>query len=226
MKQVWTYIRENRSAFLYHNLGFALLALSGYGGAAWVPTLLIRRFGWSGAQPGLVQGTIVAVCGTMGVVFGGRLADRMLRAGRRDAALRVGLIAALAWLPFGILYPLMPTGWLTAAMLAPAIFFRAWPFGVAPAAIQQMMPNEMRGQASAVYQFVLNLIGLGLGPTAIALMTDFVFRNDAAVHLSMVTVTVTAHLGAALLLWKGLAPFRRSLELLETYNATHLRATG
>ena len=42
------------------------------------------------------------------------------------------------------------------------------PFGVAPAAIQQMMPNTMRAQATALYLFVINLVGIGLGPTIVA----------------------------------------------------------
>ena len=62
-------------------------------------------------------------------------------------------------------------------MVAPAVFFGAMPFGLAPAAIQQLMPNIMRGQASAFYLFVVNLIGLGLGPTVVATLTEDVFHD-------------------------------------------------
>jgi hypothetical protein len=90
---------------------------------------------------------------------------------------------------------------------------------VAPAAIQQMMPNVLRGQASAIYLFVVNLIGLGLGPTAVALMTDYVFRNDDAVRYSLLVVGTAAHLLAAGLLWNGLKPFLVSLERLKEWTA-------
>src|SRR5262249_12261450 len=137
---------------------------------------------------------------------------RMAARGLRDATMRVGLIVALAWLPFGVLFPLVPGGWWAAALLVPASFLASAPFGVAPAAIQQIMPNAMRGQASAVYLFVVNLIGLGLGPSAVALTTDYVFRDKSAVNYSLLIVTTAAHLAAAALLWRGLGPFCRSLE--------------
>ena len=36
------------------------------------------------------------------------------------------------------------------------------------AAIQEAVPSTMRGQFSALYPFIVNLIGLGLGPTLVA----------------------------------------------------------
>ena len=44
-----------------------------------------------------------------------------------------------------------------------------------------MMPNNMRGQASAIYLFVVNFVGLGIGPSAVAILTDYVFRGDESV---------------------------------------------
>ena len=126
--------------------------------------------------------------------------------------MRVGLIVALAWLPTGMLFPLMPNGNFAAALLVPTVFLMGQPVGVAAAAIQEMMPNAMRAQASALYLFVINLIGLGAGPTAVAMTTDFVFHNDKAIHYSLVVVGALAHLGAATFLWIGLKPFLRSLE--------------
>ena len=95
----------------------------------------------------------------------------------------------------------------------------AAPFGIAPAAIQQMMPNPMRGQASAVYLFILNLIGLGLGPTAVAAVTQYVFGRDDAVNYSLAIVACSASLLAAFLLWLGLKPFLKSLDRLHAWNA-------
>ena len=75
----------------------------------------------------------------------------------------------------------------------------------------------MRGQASAIYLFVINLIGLGIGPTAVALTTDYVFHNDNKVNLSLLIVCAIAHLVAGLLLWAGMKHFRDSLERLKTW---------
>ncbi len=221
MGEVLTYIGQNRATLLCHNLGFALLALSGYGTSAWIPTFLIRKYGWTGSRAGVVYGTIVCVFGTIGIIIGGRLADWLARRGFHDSNMRVGLIGALAWLPAGILYPLMPTGNSAAAMLILTIFLTSLPVGVAAAAIQEMMPNVMRGQASALYLFVINLIGLGLGPTAVAVLTDYVFRDDNAVNYSLLVVGTLAHLGAALLLWIGLKPFLRSLDRVKDWTKSN-----
>jgi hypothetical protein len=131
--------------------------------------------------------------------------------------MRTGLIVSLGWLAFGIFYPIVPNAYAAAALLIPTVFLTSAPFGVAPAAIQQMMPNAMRGQASAIYLFVVNLIGLGLGPTAVAMSTDYIFRNDQAVNYSLLLVNIVAHLLAAALLWLGIKPFLKSLDRLKQW---------
>ncbi|MBT4617286.1 MAG: MFS transporter, partial [Gammaproteobacteria bacterium] len=75
-------------------------------------------------------------------------------------------------------------------------------------AIQQVTPNRMRGLVSAFYLFFLNLIGIGLGPTITALITDYVFNNDQAVGFSLAIMAGCSGLLAALLLGIGLKPFR------------------
>ena len=221
MAEVIAYIKENWRTFLCHNVGFALLSFSSYGAAAWIPTFFIRNHGWNEAKAGQVFGWIVAIAATCGIVAGGRLADWMAERGRREATMRVGLIVSLTWLPFGMLYPLVPDGNWAAALLVPSVFLAAAPFGVSAAAIQQMMPSGMRGQASAIYLFVVNLIGLGLGPTAVAAMTDFVFKDDQAVRYSLLTVESLAHLASATLLWAGIKPFLASLDRLKQWNAAN-----
>ncbi len=217
LREVIAYMRENWKTFFCHHIGFALLAFSSFGSSAWIPTFFIRRYGWTSSQTGVTYGAILCIFGTLGIVAGGRVADWLAHRGFRDANLRVGLIAALAWIPTGILFPLMPNGNLAVALLIPTVFLMGQPVGVSVAAIQEMMPNVMRGQASALFLFVVNLIGLGLGPTAVAMATDYVFHNDRAIHYSLVVVGTLAHFGAAALLWIGLKPFLRSLDHLKDW---------
>ena len=75
----------------------------------------------------------------------------------------------------------------------------------------------MRGQAAAVYLFVGNLIGLGIGPTAVALCTDDVFHNDDSVGYSILIVSCVAHAIAALLLWQGREQYRRSQAVVNAW---------
>lgn len=220
LSEVGRYIRANRRTVLLHNFGFAGLAFAGYGSAAWVPSFYIRTYGWDAGQVGIVYGSIVAVFGCLGIVFGGRLADWMAKRGRSDANMRVGLYSALGALPMVTLFPLMDTAFWASLLMAPTVFCLSMPFGVAPAAIQEIMPNSMRGQASAIYLFVITLIGLGIGPTAVALVTDFVFADDSALRYSLLIVTTLAVLMSIILLAKSLKPYRESVTRLEQWAAS------
>jgi MFS family permease len=222
MKEVFNYIWQNRATFIYHNVGFALLSFSSYGSSAWIPTFFVRNHGLTEAQAGQLYGWTVAIFSTLGVAMGGRFADWMAERGRQDATMLTGLIVSLGWLPFGLFYPIVSDTYLATALLIPSALMSSAPFGVAPAAIQQIMPNAMRGQASAIYLFVINLIGLGLGPTAVAMTTDFVYHDDQAVNYSLLLVNTVAHLVAAALLWMGLKPFIGSLERLKGWTASHV----
>lgn len=210
--EVVKFLARNAGTFACLNLGIALVTLNAYGGTAWIPEMFIRRFDWSAGQAGIVFGLIVGIAGTLGVVAGGKLADVLHQRGRGDGNLSVALLGTIGWLPFGLAYPLAPTAAWTAALLAPAILFLSMPFGVAPAAIQRLTPNAMRAQATAVYLFVINLIGLGCGATLVALFTEHWFQDPRMLHYSLLAVGAVTHLPAACLLWLGGNCYRRSLE--------------
>lgn len=218
MREVGAYLRANRRTVICHNFGFACISFASYGSGAWVPTFFVRTYGWDAGHVGVVYGSIVAVFGCLGIVFGGRLADRWAKRGRTDANMRVGLLAACLALPLSVAFPLLDDANLVAMLMAPTVFCLSMPFGVAPAAIQEIMPNSMRGQASAIYLFVVTLFGLGVGPTAVALVTDFVFHDDMALRYSLLIVTSLALLGGVLLLGMGLKPYRQSREHLQNWS--------
>lgn len=222
--EVLTYVRDNWATFFCLNLGVAMVTLNAYGSTSWVPQLFILRFKLSPANTGLLFGTLVGTAGTLGIVTGGRLADSWGQRGISDAPVRVAWLSILGWLPFGLAYPLMPNPTLTAIMLVPTLFFGSIPFGVVPAAIQHMMPNAMRAQATAIYLFVINLIGMGLGPTAVAVLTEKVFQDEKAVNLSLLATGGTAYAVAAILLWLALRHYRSSVEYLARWSAKEAQA--
>ncbi len=217
--QSFAYILKNKGTFLCHNLGFGLLSLASYASGAWVPEFFRRNFHWDIPHTGIVYGTLVIIFGSLGIVGAGRIADFLRGRGILHANMLVGMCVALIGIPVSCLLYLAPSaGWAT-LWLAPACITAAAPFGIAAAAIQQMMPNPMRGQASAVYLLIINMIGLGLGPTAVAVCTQYLFHRDDAVNYSLLVVHLVALSLAALLLGGGLKPFCRSLERLNKWTA-------
>ena len=217
MREVLAYVLANRRTFFLHNVGFALLSLSAYASHAWIPEFYRRVFHWDIRTTGWVYGIVVAVCGSLGITGAGRVADLLQERGRRNAVLFVAVAIGVLWIPFNILLYLAPSASWATLWLVPATLLGAAPFGIAPTAIQQMTPARMRGQASALYLFVLNLIGLGVGPTAVGACTQYVFGRDDAVPYSLAIVTSLACALSATLLGAALKPFLQSLERLREW---------
>lgn len=219
LSEVFRFIAANKTTFILHNLGFALLSFSAYGASAWIPSFMIRTHGWTGQEIGNVYGLIVMVLGTLGITAGGLVADKLARRGVRASKIWGGFIASTVWFPFGIAYPLVADETLAVTMLAGATFCSSMPFGCAAAAIQEITPATMRAQASAIYLFVINLIGLGLGPSAVAFFTDVVYQDETMLRGSLLWVSAAAHTGSSALLLAAVRPFERSLERLRAYAA-------
>ncbi len=209
--EVTRWVRTHRGAFLGHNLGFAMISLVNYGWAYWVPTWLQRAHQWTPQQVGLNYGLWTATFGVAGVVAGGWLGDRLARRGFTDAKLRVGLFGLSFELVTGLILFLSPTS-LVAWTLVPTTFFASFGFGAAAAAIQEISPVPMRGQTSAIYLFVINLIGQALGPFLVAFFTDSVFQDDLMIGRSLIVVTTSGLILAAAILLLGLKPFRRAAQ--------------
>jgi MFS family permease len=221
LSEVFRYLRENWSTYVCHNVGIALLSFSSYGSSAWIPSYFVRTHGWTASETGKLLGILIVVFGAGGIAWGGWLADRWTERGMRDAPMRVALLVSIAWIPTGVGYLLVPDPRLAILLLIPTMFLVAAPFGIAPAAIMQVTPARMRGQASSLYLFVINMIGLGIGPTAVAMVTDYVFHDDQRVGSSILVVTLTAHVVSALLLWRGLKPYVRSQQRAAEWMANY-----
>jgi len=217
LREVLAYIKNHRKTYLCHNLGIAFLSLASYGGAAWAPTFFIRHHHWTAAQAGRDLGIATAVGGSLGMLLGGWLADRLAAGGVEDAYLRVATMALAALMPAGAAYLLVPDSHLAVVLAAAATLLAAIPIGLAPAALMRVTPSQMRGQVSALYLFTVNLIGLGAGPTVVALVTDHVFHNDAMVGSSLLIVGVAANIVSVLFLWIGLKSYVRSQRQLQEW---------
>mgnify|MGYP002780671356 FL=1 len=194
-------------------IGFGLMVLAGFAVLAWAPEFFVRAHGSTPQQAGVAIGIAMVLAGSVGVLAGGALADRLTRAGRTDAVLVVGVIAAWGGLLPGLLFPLVPSATLAMLLLGAVFFFGAFASGAAPAALALIAPNELRGQVSALYLLAINLIGIGLGPTLPALMTDLVFKDEAQIGLALAIVGTATALASALLLQASRARFREAATL-------------
>jgi MFS family permease len=214
---IWKYFTENRITLVSLILGMALIALAAYGTSAWAVTFLVRNHQMSASHAGIIFGGAQIVAGSLGMIAAGKLVSWLMLRGYRDAYLRVAVLSCAGWLVPGALYPLVSSARLAVALIYVGTFFLCMPTCLIPAAILEAVPNAMRGQATAVYLLIVNLIGLGLGPTAIALVTDHAFGFDSAVRYSLLIVPMAACLLAAMLFLVGLRSYNPSLARLEIW---------
>jgi MFS family permease len=201
-RQVFAFMGRHRRAFVALIFGISAYSMVTNGLKGWIPTFLMREYGWSPAEVGVRFGLVLLVFGTTGTAAGGFMAVALRRKGHTDANLKVAMFAGAAMLPLGLAAPLMPGAGLALAVYAAVIFVAGIPFGVAASAVQEITPNRMRGQVSAVYLFGVNLAGIGTGPIVVAFFTDKVFGDDGALPYSLaLLVAVGAPLSLALLGW-------------------------
>jgi MFS family permease len=203
MRQFWP-------AYTAHLVGFSLLGLLFNAMAAWIPTYLIRTFGVTAGDAGLWLGGILLVFSTAGLLVGSWLTDRMRARGATDATMRVGLLSCICLLPFTLTATTVSSLALSLVLFAPLVFFSTFAWGAAAAAIQVITPSRMRATGSAIYLFFLNLMGIGCGPTLVAVVTDYGFGDDSAIGLSLAVVSSITAPVAALFIWMGLRSFRQA----------------
>lgn len=204
LKFVFRHIRAYGTVLL----GTTLLATTSYGFFSWSPAFLMRTYGWEASNAGYAFGLLVLTLGTSGTLLGGILASRQLAKGILDANMRVAMYSGGAVLVFGCIAPLMPNPALSLLCLAPTVLSLGMHVGIAPAALNSITPNQLRGQVIALYLFVLNLVGLGAGPTIVAVITDYGFRDPAALRYSLTVFAVVMPVLAIIIIASGLSAYR------------------
>jgi MFS family permease len=114
---------------------------------------------------------MIGVAGVSGTLIGGAIADRW---GARDARAYVSVPAAAALLgvPFAFAALLVPDARLALGLLAVPVLLKSFWYGPIFAAAQSLVQARSRATAAAVLLFIVNLIGLGIGPLAVGLLSD------------------------------------------------------
>lgn len=122
------------------------------------------------------------------MLAGGWLADFLVR---RDVAfghIAIAFSSASVALLCFLLLGLSSSAPALLALVAAAHLALALPIGVVPAFIQMATAANARGQVSAVYVLTVNMIGLGVGPTAIGSLSQLFNGYESGLRYGVVTV--------------------------------------
>jgi len=211
-KDVIAFLWRERRAYSPMFVGGSFINLFGYGGLAWIPTFFIRVHGWEASTVGLLFGGVSCVIGVIGIFGSGWISDTLRARGRLDAPLRAQVGFLIAGLPFLLITVLSPNP--IVGMVSSGLFFLCFVSmsTLGPTSTQAITPGSIRAQVAALWLLVVNLIGIGIGPTTVALVTDYVLRDEMALGMSIALVGSITILAGAAIVWLGLAPFRKRVE--------------
>jgi MFS family permease len=207
VRDVFAFLWDNRAAFGPMFVGLALNSIAMGGAGFWTPQFFMRTYGWGPAQYGIIQGFVLLLIAPIGLIAGGILAERLAKRGYDDANLRVVFIASLLHLPFAILYALMPNPYVAIALSAANIATISIGTGPQNAALQVIVPNEMRGQITALFLFCFTMIGLAIAPTLVAALTQYVFRDESMLRYSIFSIHLIFGPIATAIFWYGLKAY-------------------
>lgn len=158
---------------VFRNLAIAtgLSSFISFGIANWLPKFLIQSRGMSQIEVGIWYGPAYAAAFGLGLWGGGWLADRLVPRGAHWFAL-APCFALLAAMPF-LLPMLLASRWEIALVSAlPAVALLAMFLAPAVTCVQDRSQPERRSVNGGLFLFINNLVGAGLGPFYVGVISD------------------------------------------------------
>lgn len=201
LKAVVTYMWST-PALRHIVAGATLASFVGYGVVLWLPSFLVRSHGLQSGTIGVLLAIGFGVFGAVGTFMGGQLADRL---GKRDIRWSVWVVgvAILLAMPFSLsFYLAKDTSTALTIGIVPALLGGAY-LGPSFALNQGLVPVQMRSVASAIILFVANIIGLGLGPQTVGILSDLFSAQVGSESLRYALLTL-----ACVNLWTAFHYFR------------------
>jgi len=215
LRDVLIYLGRNWRVYGPIFMGLCLTSMHMFGLAAWSAAFYSRTYGWDPAKVGLYSGLLNLGLALPSLAAAIWVNDLLRKRGHADTNMRVLALGFTAAAPFMILGPLMPTPWLALAMsgIGSALMLLAAPS--LNSALQIITPNEMRGQMTALYMFVMFAAGGGLGPTYFAVLTQYVWGDEMLLNYAIATSGALLFPAAALLYWYGVKPYRERIVAMQ-----------
>ena len=189
----------SRMTFRHFALGAALNAFAGYSTSSWSASFFIRSHGMSTGELGTWLALIMGLGGTIGVFFGGYIADRLAPRNQRWYAWLPALAGFIS-VPFAAVVYLVDSPYVALSLaVVPGLLHNVY-LGNTLAVTHGLVGLRMRALSSALLFFILNIIGLGAGPWMVGMLSDYLTPTlgDEALRHAML------YLIPAMLTWSSL----------------------
>lgn len=220
-------VLTHKRTFWFIAFAAAIKAFIGYGHAPFTASFFLRNHGEEvatlaaqfGLQSqgflGIALGVVSGLAGALGAFVGGQIADKY---GAKDlrAYASVPAVAALVTVPIYCLAMTMDSAAIALTILGINFFLGTLWYGPVYATAQSIAPAHMRATAAAIMLFIINLVGLGLGPLAVGLLSDYIaigmnMGSAEGVRWALI-ISVLANFGAVALFWLARKTIREEME--------------
>jgi MFS family permease len=209
-KGALAFMIEARGLMIPLIVGFCCVLICGQSLISWVPAFIDRQFHWSPAVYGPVLGAI-SLAGAATLIPKGMIMDWLFARGVRDAPVRFYTWLLIGTLPLAMTVFLLRNGMLFLVFYTIVAVVTIPMIAYFTSAVQLVTPPELRGRVAALTYIPTALLG-SLGPLAVGVLTDFVFRDEARLGWSLAVVMSTMIPLAILCLRACLPALRRAVD--------------
>ena len=200
-KDLLGFLRQQWFFFFVFLSGFVLILGALNAVYSWSPTVLIRIYKTPISQVGAVFGLTFFSCGVGGSLFSGWVGSRKFVASIKGGLLIFSMACVFAVLAAQACAVMSKTmvGYL--AFTGVSIFFLAPLTSLPIAVVQSFAPSNMRAQLVGLFLMVTGVMGIGIGPIVVGLITDYIFVDPKALNYAVaLTTAVFSAAGLPLLL--------------------------
>jgi len=210
-RETAAYFRRNACALVLVNLTVTFAAMANYSLSAWASSLLARTYHMKLGAAGTALGWRAMLFGAAGALAAGLIGDALCRRGWRFGRLSVLIAATVSAAPLAACMALAGSQALCLSLIGPLFLMITLAIASGPATLQEVTPNRLRGLQHAGAVLAVNLLGLGLGPTLVAVITDLVLRDESRLNLALALAMPSMLALSAIFGLAALRPYGRSL---------------
>jgi predicted MFS family arabinose efflux permease len=201
----WKRLLSNRT-FLWLLTGFAFGSFAMAGLLQWLPSYFGRTFRLSLSEAGVFFGLAYGTGAVAGMLLGGICANRLMRRGT-VWALWIASLSYVAGAPLLVAALVVDSLALSLILVALGTGIASAAYGPAFAMIQTIAEPHMRAKASAISLLVSNLIGAGLGPLVVGILSDTI-GGESSLRTALLWLSPALFL-PAICYWQSAAAFQR-----------------
>ncbi len=153
-------------------IGCTLVVFVGYGTVAWHGVYFRRVHGLSSLEAGTILALIAGIIGGVGTFCGGWWADLLSKKDKRYYALLTAAVKFFLF-PFTVAFYMVTDVTSAIYILVILSFFGGFYLSSSFAMTQSLLPPARRALGAAILLFCINILGLGLGPMLVGILSDF-----------------------------------------------------